>query len=451
MKIIDSFSCFIKKKPFFSGILAGILIGFVVGILLAAFTQKNGFTSSDQLILEDYLRLSISDYAKNQNQTVAKWRYSQLGEKGAELLRLMEKDSETDPMTLVQFSQAADAGDDITLENEMSSNGTADETGKSETGLSKFSTFVLILLIVLVIAAAFYYGSALKRNNTPRRKRVTKADAIQPRTGDKLSDKANDDGFESEKVVHRMSFDDEDKNSLLHLLKNEDELDLEATPEKASSDLDSETADFEDISENETIDSDDDGKEVIDLSETKDTPSITEKNRVESEVPSELSEQKKDLELPELLPAAATIEETPVARYQATYQLGDDLFDETFSLDQEDDFLGECGIGIAETINNTDPKAVTAFEVWLFDRRDTHTPTYYLLSDFAYNTSSIADRLKAKGSCERIKQDGLIEISTKNLRMELKILFLDYGTEMTEKTSYFNQVTFEIKVWKVEE
>ena len=54
-----------------------------------------------------------------------------------------------------------------------------------------------------------------------------------------------------------------------------------------------------------------------------------------------------------------------------TYVLGDDLYDELFSIDtQGGDFLGEYGVGVSEIIGVGDPKKVTALEIWLFDKND---------------------------------------------------------------------------------
>jgi hypothetical protein len=44
---------------------------------------------------------------------------------------------------------------------------------------------------------------------------------------------------------------------------------------------------------------------------------------------------------------------------------------------------GECGVGISETIGVGDPKKVTAFEVWLFDKNDIQTVTKVLMSAHA--------------------------------------------------------------------
>ena len=142
-------------------------------------------------------------------------------------------------------------------------------------------------------------------------------------------------------------------------------------------------------------------------------------------------------------------EEAPndvIIHYQSTYRIGNDMFDEIFSIDQGDNFRGECGIGIGETLNNTEPKAVTAFEIWLFDRDDIHTSTNYLLSDFAMQNEKIADRLRQHGTCQQLRKNAVYTLETQTLRMDLQILELEYGSEMQEKNSYFTTVTFDIAV-----
>ena len=64
-----------------------------------------------------------------------------------------------------------------------------------------------------------------------------------------------------------------------------------------------------------------------------------------------------------------------------TYVLGDDLYDESFSIDTASgDFLGEYGVGVSETIGVGEPKKVTALEIWLFDKNDIKTATKVLMS-----------------------------------------------------------------------
>jgi len=83
--------------------------------------------------------------------------------------------------------------------------------------------------------------------------------------------------------------------------------------------------------------------------------------------------------------AAIEQQVTPLARFQTTYTHGHDTFDESFSIENADgDFLGECGVGLSETLGAEIPKSVTAFEVWLFDKNDIRTVTKVVMSDHAF-------------------------------------------------------------------
>lgn len=137
-------------------------------------------------------------------------------------------------------------------------------------------------------------------------------------------------------------------------------------------------------------------------------------------------------------------EDDILIHYQSVYRIGNDMYDEVFSIDQGDVFRGECGIGIGETLNNTEPKAVTAFEVWLFDKDDIHTATWYLMSDFALDNEGISSRLSQRGKCDRIRKNDLYVLETETLIVEIKVLDLEYGTEMEEKNSYFTNVAFDV-------
>ena len=88
----------------------------------------------------------------------------------------------------------------------------------------------------------------------------------------------------------------------------------------------------------------------------------------------------------------------PISQWMTTYLMGDDLFDDSFSIDSSTgEFLGECGVGIAETIGVGDPKRVSAFELWLFDKNDIQTVTKVLMSNHVFSEDSSRERLAAKG------------------------------------------------------
>lgn len=142
------------------------------------------------------------------------------------------------------------------------------------------------------------------------------------------------------------------------------------------------------------------------------------------------------------------IEDTPVAQYMTTYKLGDDLYDDSFSIDSPTgEFLGECGVGISETIGVGDPKKVTAFEVWLFDKNDIQTVTKVLMSEHAFNDPTISQRLVSKGEPVVIEPGKTILLETATLQLEARVVDQDYGTGALPENSYFERLTLELAIW----
>ena len=142
----------------------------------------------------------------------------------------------------------------------------------------------------------------------------------------------------------------------------------------------------------------------------------------------------------------------PVTTFKTTYMLGNDLFDESFSIDdQQGDFLGECGVGIGETIGVGDPKKVTAFEVWLFDKNDIRTVTKVVMSEHAFGDEGLKSRLAAKGEPIMARSGGVIEMETATLKVAARIVDMQYGSGALPPNSFFQQLTLEISAWKKSE
>jgi len=138
----------------------------------------------------------------------------------------------------------------------------------------------------------------------------------------------------------------------------------------------------------------------------------------------------------------------PAAHFMTTYVIGDDLYDDSFSIDsQSGEFLGECGVGISETIGVGDPKKVTAFEVWLFDKNDIQTVTKVLMSSHAMNDASILQRLTSKGEPTLVEPGQQILLETATLQLEAKVIELVYGQGALPANSFFERLTLEIAVW----
>jgi len=141
-------------------------------------------------------------------------------------------------------------------------------------------------------------------------------------------------------------------------------------------------------------------------------------------------------------------QEPPIAQFMTTYMLGDDLYDDSFSIDSPTgEFLGECGVGISDTIGVGDPKKVSAFEVWLFDKNDIQTITKVVMSPHAMNDGTIRARLESKGEPVEVGHDRRIVLETATLVLEARVVDLNFGAGALPENSFFERLTLELAVW----
>jgi len=139
---------------------------------------------------------------------------------------------------------------------------------------------------------------------------------------------------------------------------------------------------------------------------------------------------------------------TPITQSMTTYVVGDDLYDESFSIEsQAGEFLGEYGVGISDTIGVGDPKKVAALEIWLFDKNDIKTATKVLMSEHAFNNPEIVQRLEAKGELVLLRPQEPVKLETETLQILVTAADLDYGSGPLPPNSYFDRVTLELAVW----
>lgn len=145
---------------------------------------------------------------------------------------------------------------------------------------------------------------------------------------------------------------------------------------------------------------------------------------------------------------AAPSAEPPMMQFMASYKYGDDLFDDSFSIDsQSGEFLGECGVNICETIGVGEPKKVTAFEVWLFDKNDIQTITKVLMSEHAYQDEATYQRLAAKGEPVLVQPGMETILETQSLQLVVRVVDMAYGDGVVPSSSYFEQLILELAVW----
>ncbi len=146
--------------------------------------------------------------------------------------------------------------------------------------------------------------------------------------------------------------------------------------------------------------------------------------------------------------AAIEQQVTPLARFQTTYSRGHDTYDESFSIENVDgDFLGECGVGLTETLGADAPKNVTAFEVWLFDKNDIRTVTKVVMSDHAFFDEAIKAKLAPKGEPVLARPNETIVLETATLIVNAAITELEYGTGALPPQSFFERFTVELSAW----
>jgi len=142
------------------------------------------------------------------------------------------------------------------------------------------------------------------------------------------------------------------------------------------------------------------------------------------------------------------ITEQPLATFRTTYTIGNDAYDDSFSIEgATGDFLGECGVGIGDLIGVEDPKKVSAFEVWLFDKNDIQTVTKVLMSRYAFNDEESNNRLSAKGDPVEAESGGMVTLETASLKVEIRVVDMSYGEGALPPESFFDRLTVELSAW----
>lgn len=144
--------------------------------------------------------------------------------------------------------------------------------------------------------------------------------------------------------------------------------------------------------------------------------------------------------------AATAVTVGSLGRVQATYTAGMDNFDASFPLETpRQGFLGECGIGVSETVGDGLPDKVTAFDLWLFDKTDVRTVTNILMSDYAFNEPGVRAKLQTKGDAVLAAKNQLIALETQSLKIEARVLEMAYASNPSlPPNSYFQKLVIEI-------
>lgn len=134
-----------------------------------------------------------------------------------------------------------------------------------------------------------------------------------------------------------------------------------------------------------------------------------------------------------------------LGHFQAAYTLGSDRYDVSFPLESpQQEFLGECGMGVSETIGEGAPEKVIALDLWLFDKADVRTVTQILMSEYAFNNPGLRAKV-AKGAAVLAAKDKTLTLETQSLRVQATIVELIYAPDPNlPPNSYFQKLTVEI-------
>lgn len=144
-------------------------------------------------------------------------------------------------------------------------------------------------------------------------------------------------------------------------------------------------------------------------------------------------------------------EGSPLGSFVTTYVLGDDFFDPSFSIEMGADFLGECGVGLSESIGVGDPKKITAFEVWLFDKSDIRTVTTVLASEYAFNDAALRSKLTAKGEVAMLRPGMTVDLETTALRVRVLVKEVEYAQGNLPANSFLQKASFQMEAWVKQE
>mgnify|MGYP005834405041 CR=1 FL=1 len=131
--------------------------------------------------------------------------------------------------------------------------------------------------------------------------------------------------------------------------------------------------------------------------------------------------------------------------FVATYNLGDIDFDMSFGIEAPNgDFLGECGLGMAEAIGGGEVQRVSAFEVWLFDKIDIRTVSIVLASAHAHTDPALRTKLASRGEIVLAEPGQVFSVRTSSLKLQGRILDMAYGGGDVPAQSYFTTFSVEL-------
>jgi hypothetical protein len=121
-------------------------------------------------------------------------------------------------------------------------------------------------------------------------------------------------------------------------------------------------------------------------------------------------------------------------------------FDQTFTLERDGAYFGECGIG-ATTHLPQNPEQVSALEVWLFDKSDIRTIAKVLVSEQLYEDDTLVQELAARGDPVLAIPGTTIALEGNSIQANVRIERVEYLAGATARSA-FARVVLRIQATK---
>lgn len=136
-----------------------------------------------------------------------------------------------------------------------------------------------------------------------------------------------------------------------------------------------------------------------------------------------------------------------LTEFDVAYRYGDDDFYHSVTIDTpEESFVGQCGIVISDVLGSDDAQQVTAFDVWLFETRNTRTVSRVLLSPWAASNEGMVARLSRKGETLTAAPGLVLTLETASLRLVAEIVNVKYQASEQFRDGIFEQLAMHMRV-----
>lgn len=141
-----------------------------------------------------------------------------------------------------------------------------------------------------------------------------------------------------------------------------------------------------------------------------------------------------------------------LGEFNATYDVGNDLYFEKFTIEEDRRRIGECAVQVEEAGIKKDREQpagqVYALKIWLFDPTDARTDTKILMSRATFEDEGTKSRLELKGEPLLLQQGGEFSLETISLELSCKSLEVKYLEGGVPPQSYFKRVKLRLRARK---